>query len=104
MKGEGGEEGGGEGGDKGRVIWWGMIGYFAKGLFPSSNFPSIFSQLATITNVQFPKRQLPKSVLAAQPLSLFCPNNYSAIITLAIICLPKVTLAINYTYNKLNFP
>ena len=36
------------------------IRYFPKGLFPSGNFPRVFSQLATSTIVQLSKRQLPK--------------------------------------------
>jgi hypothetical protein len=49
--------------------------YFPKGIFPSGNFPRVFSQVEiskmciipsdNFLNMQYPKRQLPKYVLAA---------------------------------------
>ena len=40
------------------------VRYFYKGLFPSSKFPRVFSQVGNFPNVQFLKRKLPKYVLA----------------------------------------
>ena len=39
--------------------------YFLKGFFPSSNFPKGISPSGKFLNVQFPKRQLAKSILTA---------------------------------------
>ena len=40
-------------------------GYFPKGFSSSGNFPRVFSQVATCQMCNFPKWQLPESVLAA---------------------------------------